>query len=309
MTSPSYLDAARNEKHTGWRYLAGTLLILFVWLVVGGVVTAFLIIFIALMIGANLQDLAQYALDPTRLGPIPYYVVLNISFIFFFLAIWLAVVLVHRRPLRTLVTGAQRVNWRRIWTGFILWFLLAAASSLVEYLIWPDTFSVRFDWRVFVPFFFLALLLTPIQTTSEELFFRGYLVQGGSLISRQILFLSLWSAILFTLPHLANPEVAANLVLVTLSYFVLGFFLTWISIEQGTIELALGLHAANNLFVALLVTFPDSALPTPAIFLTTHFDPLYSLLNQIVSCLLFYLIVLTWSRRARRLPDFGSTPE
>jgi membrane protease YdiL (CAAX protease family) len=309
VTPPSYLDAAQNEAHTGWRYLAGTLLILFVWLVIGGLVTAILIVFLALLTGVGLQDLGQLALDPTLLGAIPYYLVISVSFVFFLIAIWLAVLLLHRRPLRTLITGAERVNWRRIWTGLIVWILLAAGFSLVEYLIWPETFSVRFDWRVFLPFFFLAIFLTPVQTTSEELFFRGYLVQAGSLISRRVLFPSLWSGVLFTLPHLANPEVAANLVLVMLTYFVLGFFLAWISIKEGTTELALGIHAGNNLFAALIVTFPDSALPTPAIFYTTHFDPLYSLITQIAACLLFYLIVLIWPRRAGQLPDSALTPE
>jgi hypothetical protein len=190
------------------------------------------------------------------------------------------------------------VNWRRIGLGAGLWALLAVVASLVEYLIWPETFSLRFDWRAFLPFFLLAIILTPIQTTSEELFFRGYLVQGGSLISSRAVFLSLWSGILFAMPHLANPEVAASPVLVWLNYFVLGAFLAWISLKDGRLELALGIHAGNNLFAALVITFPDSALPTPAIFYTTHFDPLFSLIVQVLVCFLFYLSVFGWRKRA-----------
>ncbi len=297
MTSPSFLDAAQNEKHTPWRYIAGTLLILFIWLGIGSVVSAVMIVFFVVLGDLNLQDLTQLTLNLSAIGMIPYYLVLSASFIIFFLGIWLTVVLVHGRSLRTLVTGAPRVNWRRIWLGGGIWVLLAVAASLVEYLVWPETFTLRFDWRVFLPFLLLAIFLTPIQTTSEELLFRGYLVQGGSLISRNAIFLSLWSGILFTIPHLANPEVAANLVLVSLTYFVLGAFLAWISIKDGTLELALGIHAGNNLFAALAVTFPDSALPTPAIFYTTHFDPLFSLLVQVLACILFYLAVFGWRKR------------
>jgi hypothetical protein len=297
MTYPSYLEAAQTKTHTPWRYLAGISLILFIWLGIGSVVSAVLIVFFAILGNINLQDLTTLTLDLTALGTIPYYLPLSAGFIVFFLGIWLTVVLVHRRSLRTLVTGAPRINWRRIWLGGGIWILLAVAASLIEYLIWPETFSLRFDWRAFLPFFLLAIILTPIQTTSEELFFRGYLVQGGSLISRNAIFLSLFSGILFTLPHLANPEVAAGLVLVSLNYFVLGFFLAWISIKDGTLELALGIHAGNNLFAALAVTFPDSALPTPAIFYTTHFDPAFALVVQVVACVLFYLVVFLWRKR------------
>lgn len=297
MTYPSFLEAALAGKHTPWRYIAGTLLILFIWLVIGSMASAILIAFFAVLGNLNLQDMAQLTLDLTAIGMLPYYLILSASFIIFFLGIWLTVVLVHRRPLRTLVTGAARINWRRIWLGGGIWVLLAVAASLVEYLIWPETFSIRFDWRAFLPFFLFAIILTPIQTTSEELFFRGYLVQGGSLISRNAIFLSFWSGILFTIPHLANPEVAANLVLVSLTYFVLGAFLTWISLRDGTLELALGIHAGNNLFAALVITFPESALPTPAIFYTTHFDPLFSLLVQILACVLFYLFVFGWRKQ------------
>ena len=306
MTYPSFIEAALTGKHTPWRYIAGICLMLFIWLGIGSVVTAIFIVFFAIIGNVNVQDLAQMTLDLTALGMIPYYLTLSASFIIFFLGIWLTVVLVHRRPLRTLVTGAPRINWRRIGLGGGIWFLLAVAVSLIEYLIWPETFSLRFDWRAFVPFFLLAIFLTPIQTTSEELFFRGYLLQGGSLISRNAIFLSLLSGILFTLPHLANPEVAAGLVLVSLNYFVLGVFLAWISLKDGTLELALGVHAGNNLFAALAVTFPDSALPTPAIFYTTHFDPGFALVVQVVACVLFYLVVFGW--RKRPIPTMETPP-
>jgi hypothetical protein len=299
MTYPSYLDVAQNGKHTPWRYIAGTALILFIWLGIGSIVSAILIAIFALLGNLNIQDLTQLTQDLTGLGMIPYYLVLSASFVIFFLGIWFTVVLVHRRPLRSLVTGVSRVNWRRIWLGGVIWVLLAVVASLVEYLIWPDTFSIRFDWRAFLPFFLLAIFLTPIQTTSEELFFRGYLVQGGSLISRNAIFLSVWSGVLFAVPHLANPEVAANLVLVSMTYFVLGAFLAYISLKDGTLELALGIHAGNNLFAALAVTFPNSALPTPAIFYTTHFDPLFSLIVQLLACFSFYLAVFGWCKRSQ----------
>ncbi|HLE13334.1 MAG TPA: CPBP family intramembrane glutamic endopeptidase [Anaerolineales bacterium] len=287
----SYVEAARQGKHTPWRYVAGTVLILAIWLIGGGIVTAILLILFAFRQGTSVEELTQLLANPQGLGYVPYFLVISASFFPFILAIWLVVRFVHRRPFRTLITGRRAIDWRRFGAGFGVWFLLSALSSLVEYLIYPETYSLQFDLATFLPFALLALILTPIQTSSEELFFRGYLVQAGSLISRSPVFLAIWSGALFTLPHVLNPEVAANTLLVLSTYFALGAFLAWVSIKDGTIELALGAHAANNLFAGLVVTFPDSAVSTPAIFFTTHFDPVFTLITVIVACALFYWIV------------------
>jgi uncharacterized protein len=293
----SYLDNARLGHGSVWRYLAGISLILFIWLVIGSLVTAVLIAFAAVLQGLDFADLTRLAVDPGILGQIPYFLVLSSSFVIMFLGIWLTVVLVHRRSLRSLVTASPAIDWRRLSTGFLAWLVLIAIGTAVEYALWPETFSWNFDLRAFLPFAFLVLLLMPIQTSAEELFFRGYLVQAGSLLSRNALFLSIWSGVLFALPHMANPEVAANFVVVLLTYFVLGAFLAWVSVKDGTIELALGVHVANNLFAALVVTFPESVLPTPAIFFTTHFDPVFSLIMEILVCILFYLATFMWFKK------------
>jgi uncharacterized protein len=43
-------------------------------------------------------------------------------------------------------------------------------------------------------------------------------------------------------------------------------FLAWLTVKDRTLELALGVHAAHNAATLLLVTSPESALPSPAIF-------------------------------------------
>ena len=303
----TYLDQAKQGHGSVWRYIAGTLSILFTWLIIGGVATAFLLIGIGIFRGVPLLDLAQLVLDPSLLGYIPYYLVLNAGFLFFLFGLWLSVRLIHGRSVLSLVTWRSSVNWRRVGVGFIAWALLLGVGTLVEYLISPETFTVTFDASIFIPFALLAIIITPLQTTAEELFFRGYLVQAGSLISRKWIFLSIWSGVLFALPHFTNPEVAANTGVVLLTFFVLGAFLTWISLKDGTIELAIGIHAANNLMAGLLVTFPESVLPTPAILTTTHFDPVFSLIAEVLFCALFYLLIFVRRSKAKPVAEAGTS--
>ncbi len=80
------------------------------------------------------------------------------------------------------------------------------------------------------------------------------------------------SAILFTAPpHLSNRELgsAENPALVLVFYALFGGLVTALSIATGGFEPALAIHAANNLFVALICNYQGSSLPSLPIFTTT----------------------------------------
>jgi membrane protease YdiL (CAAX protease family) len=155
----------------------------------------------------------------------------------------------------------------------------------------------------FVPFALLALVLTPIQAAAEEVFFRVYLVQGASLISSNFVFLAVASGVLFMLPHLANPGLDSGFLLVALYHFGFGAFLAWISLRDGTLELAIGVHAANNLFGAIVLSFEGSSLNTPSLFLTERFVPVYSLIQFLATAALFYVVVFVpFRRRTKKGP-------
>ena len=299
---PTYLNAAFLGKHTLWRYIAGIALILIVWLVLGSIATAVLLGIFAVLQGVSPTVLLDFSQSTSVLGYSANFLILNVSFLFLFGGIWLAVVAIHERPLRTLVTAMPKTDWRRIGYGGLIWLVLAAASSLLEYLIWPDTFSYQLDLRALLPFTILALLFTPIQAASEELLFRGYLMQGSSLFTRNPIWLTLLSGLLFMLPHIFNPEMAVNFTIMAFSYFLFGAFLAWISLKDGTTELAIGAHITNNLFAALVVTFAESAIPSPAIFFTTHFDPLFSLIAQIILFGVFYWFVFIRQKNRQTAP-------
>ena len=306
-SEPSYLDLAKQGHGSVWRYILGAFTILFTWLILGGFATSILLIGFGIFQGVPIENLVELVLDPSLLGYIPYYLVVNVGFLFFLFGIWLTVRLIHGRPLRSLVTWRRSINWRRVGVGFVVWALLLGIGTLVEYLVSPESFTITFNASIFIPFTILAVLITPLQTTAEELFFRGYLVQAGSLISRNWIFLAIWSGVLFAMPHFLNPEVASNTWVMMMSYFVLGAFLAWISLKDGTIELAIGVHAANNLMAGLLVTFPESVLPSPAILTTTHFDPVYSLVTVIFFCALFYLLVFVRRKSTNVIVETGAS--
>ncbi len=280
----AYLDAVYRGRNQWWRYLLALALILGAWLILGSIPAVVLVI-------------ASGTAELEALNPLALFLVTMASFVCLLLGLFLAVRVVHGRPLASLVTAEARVDWRRVAQGAGVWLGLAFGLALVEAGLYPGRYAWAFQPGPFLTFAVLVVLLVPLQTSAEELLFRGYLLQTAGLRWRHPLGLSLLSGVLFMLPHLGNPEVAVNFGLLALYYFAFGAFAAWLTLRDGGLELALGLHAANNLFAALGATYPDSALRTPALFQLDTLDPVFNLVSSLVAFGLFAVIVFgVWRR-------------
>lgn len=289
MSNLTFIDATEPGKNQAWRYIVGFLVILFFWLFLGSL-PLLAAIFLAVVDGdpATGLDLTTGQLTGfgTLLGG---YLLPNLAFPFFLAGLVLVVRVVHRRSVRSLVTPEETIAWRRIGQGFLVWGVLALVVTGVEIALYPASFR----WNPvgvgrYLAFLVMALTFTPLQTTTEELFFRGYLLQAVGRLVRIPWVAAILNGVLFMIPHLANPEVSAGPVLLILYYFGMGAFFSWITLRDGTSELALGAHAANNLFVALLINFEGSALQTPSLVMSDRLDPLFNLVSFVVMALVFY---------------------
>jgi membrane protease YdiL (CAAX protease family) len=213
-----------------------------------------------------------------------------LSFVVFLGGTAAAVVLIHRRRFVSLITPANAINWRRVGQGCAAWVVLVAAMSVVESVLYPGRYQLTFDAVRFIPFALASLIFIPIQTTAEELFFRGYILQSAGLLVKNPLLLSFVSGFLFMVPHLANPEVAVNFWLLALFYFAFGAFLAYITLKEDSLELALGIHAGNNLFTAIFANYVGGALTTPAIFTVAELDAVYNLVGSLAAMALFFFL-------------------
>ena len=94
----------------------------------------------------------------------------------------------------------------------------------------------------------MALLLLPVQIGFEEYFFRGYFMQWLGLLSKNRWVPLFLSSILFGLAHFANPEVSKMGYKIMFFYIGMGFLLGIVTLMDDGLELALGIHFANNFF-------------------------------------------------------------
>jgi len=294
MTS-QYLSLAKQGKNVWWRYVISIFLILFFYQIIG--VIPLLILSAALTLDKNpATQLNPETLQFEGVEPLLSYLVLNFASISLLAGLYISVRFLHQRRMITLVTPNEQVRWKRIFQGFGLYFLLTFVISYVGGLVLsPSEYQLTFKPSQFLVFLPIALVITPIQTTAEELFFRGYLMQGIGLKTRSLLIPIMGSSVLFMLPHLLNPEVKLNFFLMALFYLLFGIFFAVITVKDNSLELAMGVHAANNLFVALIVNYSNSALPSPSIITASRFDPLSSLICFIVVAVIFCFVI--WKER------------
>jgi hypothetical protein len=285
----SYLDAVHQGKNNWWRYVLSIAVILFLWLIIGSIPV---VVFSAyLMVDGN-SNSGFTETGFSGVDPLAAFFVTMSGFLMFFLAIFISVRFIHGRPFKSLITPGQKINWKRLSFGFTFWFVIACLVSLFEAILYPDRYTVSFDPLPFLIFMVFALLLIPIQAACEELFFRGYLMQGLGLRIRGLIVLPLVSGLLFGALHLWNPEMTETngSWLLAASYFLIGWFAALITLLDGGLELALGLHVANNLYTALVANYTVSALPSESVFMVNVIDPLYGLISLVIGLLVFFML-------------------
>jgi membrane protease YdiL (CAAX protease family) len=192
---------------------------------------------------------------------------LLLSFAVGLFAVILIIRVLHKRSFSETVNGTKKVRWNRVWTGFFVWLLLMALSLAIRYIMNPENFVLQFNIQAFIPLVFIALVFFPFQITFEELLFRGYLAQGIGSWTKSRWLVILIPSILFGLMHMANKEVAAFGFWAAMPHYILfGLIFGLASVLDDGIELAIGMHAANNIFNCVVVTFDASSLKTHAIF-------------------------------------------
>lgn len=280
----TFLDQARKGKTSIYRYIVGIFIIYFFIYIVGAVAQ----FIVAIALGSTVE-LGRFNIS--SITPLAYFVVTMCPAICGIIGVFISVRYVHQRPFKTLITPFNKINVKPILYGFGFFFLLLVVSDFI--LGGLNSSNIQFNannisqWLYFLP---VILLLIPLQTTSEELTYRGYWMQGTGLLTRNFFILALINGVLFLLPHIVNPEITAGGILAMVYYVVVGFSLAFITLKSGTLELAIGMHAANNIYESAIIHPQASILQTPSLFTQAAIDPIYELITIIVIMIVFYIV-------------------
>lgn len=155
-------------------------------------------------------------------------------------------------------------------------------------------------WLRALPLVLAALL---IQTSAEELAFRGFLTQGlAARFRAPVVWLGI-PAVLFGALHWDSVTYGPNAGLVAANAALVGLILADVTARRGNLSLAMGMHFANNAVALLLVATPGP-LSGLALYVSTtgpdepaEFRRL--LLIGLAVTLAGYALWLLWNRRGR----------
>ena len=244
-----------------------------------------------------------------------------LSFVAALGVLFLCVLFLHGKRATDILTGRPRLDWRRVAFAFAFWFALSAGLEVVAYLLDPGNYTLQSELSSFIPLLLIALLVLPLQTTFEEALFRGYLMQGFGLLFRNRWLPLLLTSAAFGLLHFANPEVGEFGFGLMMSYYIgVGLLLGICTLMDEGTELALGLHAATNIYGATVVSFAGSALQTQAIFRVKELDVALMLGIAVASGALFLFVSARkyewrdWGKLFRKIefeaaPVYSASPE
>ena len=168
--------------------------------------------------------------------------------------LWLVLRFLHHRSLRSVLAPTGKVHWGN-YTRAVLFILIFAGFTSLPVLLNAE-FTQQLTLGQWLPWLAPALLLIFFQTATEELVFRGYLMQ--QLAAR---FHSRWvwwvlPALLFGAMHYNTAIYGENWWLVVASATLAGLIFGDITARSGDLSIAMGLHFANNLTSVLLIGVP-----------------------------------------------------
>lgn len=253
----NFIQQAYKGANDWWRYLVSNMVLL----------APFALNIVVYIFMPELFDTAYDDMQNIE-GDKNFFLAINlIPFVFLLLLLIVFVKFIHQRSITSLVTSRKKIDWSRFFYGFIVWGSISAIIVLIGIWLAPDNFIWNFKPGAFFTLVLVSLLFIPLQTSFEELFFRGYLMQGLG-----ILFKNRWAplfitSIFFGTMHWFNPEIDKIGDIALVFYIGTGFLFGITTLMDEGTELALGMHAINNILAAVLVTTDWTVFQTDALYI------------------------------------------
>ena len=183
--------------------------------------------------------------------------------------LFIGVKYIHQRSFTSLITSKTKVDWKRFLYGFFIWGILALVLTYNSILLAPENFIWNFNATPFFTLVAISFIFIPFQTGFEELLFRGYFMQGIGVLAKNRWVPLVVTSLVFGLLHGTNPEVAKLGEITMVFYIGTGLLFGIVTLMDEGTEIALGLHAVNNITAAFFVTTDWTVFQTDALYIDT----------------------------------------
>ncbi|RRQ48790.1 CPBP family intramembrane metalloprotease [Maribacter algicola] len=258
-----YIEQAYKGSSDSWKFILGVFVVFGAWQFFGGIP-----LIIALIMSGATGTLATGDMGSMSeaLGSNTFLFLMLLTFAIGLACLLLYVTFVHKQSVRSLTTSRRKIDWNRILYSFGLWAFISLALLFLDIWLAPEDYAFNFNLVPFLILTVISIIFIPIQTSMEEYFMRGYMMQGLGILTKNRWFPLVFTSLLFGMLHILNPEVEKLGYGILVFYIGTGFFLGILTLMDEGLELALGFHAANNLTAALLVTADWTAFQTDSVY-------------------------------------------
>lgn len=225
-------------------------------------------------------------------------ILLNIISYALFIAIALLVVQRFLNfPAKRMLGEDGKLDWRGFAVGFSAMLGVQLAMNFIAMAVNPQDFKYTLDAQGWILDWTLALVLVVAAAFLEELLTRAYIAHfvNDDMETRPLnrLYYCLASAVVFTIAHFSNPEVAGPGAFYAMAfYFMMGFVLMLVTLRTRSMGAALGIHIANNLVNAWFFTYDNAAVKTNALYTQANNEGPMLLVQAAISLAICTLAVL-----------------
>jgi membrane protease YdiL (CAAX protease family) len=258
-----FIEQGVKSENKFWKYIVGSLVIIFASFL-GQIPLLLALLYETFVNGKKYPSSNEGVM--TFFEPNMTLFLILTSFVFAMLGIYFVIKYIHNQTMLSITTSRSKMDWKRVLFSFSVWSIFTIVSTVLFYFLEPSDFVINFKPIPFAILVVIGTLLIPIQTSTEEYVFRGYLMQGFANLAKNKWFPLVMTSVIFGAMHISNPEVSKMGNIILVYYVGTGFLLGILTLMDEGMELALGFHAANNLVSALLVTSDWSAFQTHSIF-------------------------------------------
>jgi membrane protease YdiL (CAAX protease family) len=292
----TFLDNASEGSNSWWKYVLTVIMSLVGGSLVAGIILGILLVVLSIFSSggiANIYDFITSALS----SPFSLVILVGISYTLSYLFFYICLRFIHHKHLLKVINTVSGVRWKLLFKGLILWALILFILSLPDLIINPGSYQITYNSGNFLILLVICLLVFPLQASFEEILFRGYLMQGFSLISKKPWIPLLITSLLFGIVHFFNGTSLTSDLSIVASTFVVGMMLGILALADNGIESAMGVHIANNLYVALFFNSTDSGLQgLPSVVTSQAAEPFSGLFFIILASILM-IVILFWNRK------------
>jgi membrane protease YdiL (CAAX protease family) len=291
----NYIQQAYKGNNKWYNWLITILLVFFGWQILGAIP----LIVVAIMYADDLDHFMAAGADNFMSLGIDknlFLFLMIFMFVVGFIFLMISIKFVHKRTITSLVTSRNKIDWKRFWYGFLSWGSIVVALTFVGIYLSPEDYTYNFNAAPFFILVAISLFLLPLQTSLEELLFRGYFMQGIGILAKNRWVPLLITSVCFGLLHGANPEVQKLGYITMVFYIGTGFFYGITTLMDEGTELALGLHAANNMLAAFLVTTDWMVFQTDALYVDTS-EPSVTWEMFVPVIVLYPLLLILFSKK------------